>query len=255
MSMSMWSLRWHFTNKSITGAPYSIKSYSLSHSGTLWWRVRWLKQCRLEVAAELQQWWHRTNRRRKSIPRSSSSHREGSITQRDASCGEWTCSLMTITGRLGLGSVVAIFAASIPVAWSPKPLSDHCIDDGVSRLPIFWVMTNSNWAHITKTSKQHTHTQPFNGPLSGTTQVSRYQKGKTNLDFTEAKDSEWQWQQLGHMQICTSFQTNNHASTPPLSFYRPDALPAAKPTALKHWRNHNTLRKQSRQKFCYMYKQ
>ena len=27
-------------------------------------------------------------------------------------------------------------------------------------------------------------TQPFNGPLSGTTQVSRYQKGKTNLDFT-----------------------------------------------------------------------
>ena len=38
----------------------------------------------------------------------------------------------------------------------------------------------------------HTHTHPFNGPLSGTTQVSRYQKGKTNLDFTEARDSEWQ---------------------------------------------------------------
>jgi len=29
-------------------------------------------------------------------------------------------------------------------------------------------------------------THPFNGPFSGTTQVSRYQKGKTNLDFTEA---------------------------------------------------------------------
>jgi len=39
---------------------------------------------------------------------------------------------------------------------------------------------------------KHTHTQPFNGPLSGTTRVSRYQKGKTNLDFTEARDSEWQ---------------------------------------------------------------
>jgi len=37
---------------------------------------------------------------------------------------------------------------------------------------------------------QHTHTHPFNGPFSGTTQVSRYQKGKTNLDFTEARDSE-----------------------------------------------------------------
>ena len=32
------------------------------------------------------------------------------------------------------------------------------------------------------------HTNPFNGPFSGTTQVSRYQKGKTNLDFTEARD-------------------------------------------------------------------
>ena len=47
----------------------------------------------------------------------------------------------------------------------------------------------------------------YKGPLSGTTLVSRYQKGKTNLDFTEARDSEWQWHQLGHMQVCTSLQT------------------------------------------------
>ena len=39
----------------------------------------------------------------------------------------------------------------------------------------------------------HTHTYPFNGPFSGTTRVGQYQKGKTNLDFTEARDSEWQW--------------------------------------------------------------
>jgi len=37
-----------------------------------------------------------------------------------------------------------------------------------------------------------THTHPFNGPFSGTIRVSRYQKDKTNLDFTEARDSEWQ---------------------------------------------------------------
>ena len=43
VSMSTWSLRWHFTNKSVPRAPYSINSYSLSHSWTLWWRVRWLK--------------------------------------------------------------------------------------------------------------------------------------------------------------------------------------------------------------------
>jgi len=48
--------------------------------------------------------------------------------------------------------------------------------------------------------------------------VSRYQKGKTNLDFTEARDSEWH--QLGRMQVCISLQTHNHASNPPLSFYR-----------------------------------
>jgi len=52
--------------------------------------------------------------------------------------------------------------------------------------------------------KDHTHTHQFNGPLSGTTRVSRYQKGKTNLDFTEARDSEWQWHLLGHMRVCTS---------------------------------------------------
>jgi len=43
--------------------------------------------------------------------------------------------------------------------------------------------------------------------------VSRYQKGKTNLDFTEARDSEWQWHQLGHMQVCISLQTDSHANT------------------------------------------
>jgi len=36
--------------------------------------------------------------------------------------------------------------------------------------------------------------------------------------------------------ICTSLQTDNHASTSPFRFYRPDALPAAQTTASKHWR-------------------
>jgi len=59
--------------------------------------------------------------------------------------------------------------------------------------------------------------------------VSRYQKGKTNVDFTEARDSEWQWHQLGHMQVCTSLQTDNHASTPPLSFLQA-GCPSCRPT-------------------------
>ena len=68
-------------------------------------------------------------------------------------------------------------------------------------------------------SDTQTHTQPFNGPFSGTTQVSRDQKGKTNLDFTEARDSDCQWHQLGYMQLCISLQTDNHASTLPLKFF------------------------------------
>ena len=75
----------------------------------------------------------------------------------------------------------------------------------------------------------HTHTYPFNGPFSRTTWVSRYQKGKTNLDFTEAKDSEWQWHQLGHMQVCTLLQTDNHTNTPPLSFLQA-GCPSCRPT-------------------------
>jgi len=66
-------------------------------------------------------------------------------------------------------------------------------------------------------ARRAAHTHPVNGPLSRTTRVSRYQKGKTSLDFTEARGSEWQWHQLGHMQVCTLLQTDNHASTSPLS--------------------------------------
>jgi len=63
--------------------------------------------------------------------------------------------------------------------------------------------------------------------------VSQYQKGKTNLDFTEPKNSEWQWHQLGHMQVCNGIQTDNHASTPPLFTDWMPFLPA-QPTASKH---------------------
>jgi len=66
--------------------------------------------------------------------------------------------------------------------------------------------------------------------------VSRYQKGKTNLDFTEARDSQWQWHQLEHMQVCTSLQTDNHANTPPLSFLQarcPSCHPTNSVKALK----------------------
>ena len=73
-------------------------------------------------------------------------------------------------------------------------------------LPDSWASAHrGKWGQLTPSPLEntpHTHTHPFNGHFSGTTQVSRYQKGKTNLDFTEARDSEWQWHQLEHMRKC-----------------------------------------------------
>ena len=94
-----------------------------------------------------------------------------------------------------------------------------------------WVIDQIN-SEATRTLKPRPnshYTHPFYGPFSGTTQVSRYQKGKTNLDFTEARDSEWQWHQLGHMQVCTSLQTDNHTSTQTLSFLQA-GCPSCRPT-------------------------
>ena len=85
-------------------------------------------------------------------------------------------------------------------------------------------------------SIQSITTHTFNGPLSRTTRVSRYQKGKTNLDFTEARDSEWQWHQLGHMQSASRSRQRTTPAPHHSVFYRLDALPAAQPTASKHWR-------------------
>ena len=93
----------------------------------------------------------------------------------------------------------------------------------ISSLHIAAVIMHTFWCTHAK------HTYAFNSSFSGTTWV-------TNLDFTEARDSEWQWHQVGHMQVCTSLQTDNHASTPPLSFLQarcPSCHPTNSVKALK----------------------
>ena len=113
-------------------------------------------------------------------------------------------------------------------------LWEICKVQVLGQLPsVLWALTVLSDKLLIRASIMalHTCTHPFNSPLSRTTQVSRYQKRKSNLDFTKARDSEWQWHRLGHMQVCISLQTNNHASTS--VFYRPVALPATQSTALK----------------------
>ena len=102
------------------------------------------------------------------------------------------------------------------------PTPHHSVFYRPDALPAAQPTASKHW-------RQHIHTHPFNGPLSGTTRVSQYQEGKTNLDFTGASDSEWQWHQLDHMQVCTSLQTDNHTSTSPLSFLQA-GCPSCHPT-------------------------
>ena len=67
-------------------------------------------------------------------------------------------------------------------------------------------------------SKHNTHTRltalfPGLPGWAGTRKVNQ-----SGFSSSKRQYSEWQWHQLGHMQICTSLQTDNHTSTPPLSF-------------------------------------
>jgi len=64
------------------------------------------------------------------------------------------------------------------------------------------------------------------------------------MDFSEARDGEWQWHQLGHIQVCTLLQADNHASTPPLSFLQ-TGCPSCRPTnSVKALKTENTVTKQ-----------
>ena len=76
-----------------------------------------------------------------------------------------------------------------------------------------------------------THTHLFNGSLSGTTQVDRYQKGKTSLNYWSTR----QWVAVAsagpYANKLLLAPDREQCQHPPLSFYRPDAIPAAQPTA------------------------
>ena len=101
----------------------------------------------------------------------------------------------------------------------------HCnelLRTSLLQIPFHISQLNENWLH--------THTR-LTALFPGLPRWASARKVKP-IYFSEATDSEWQ---QGHMQVCTLLQTDSHTSTPPLCFYRPDALPVAQPTASKHW--------------------
>jgi len=126
---------------------------------------------------------------------------------------------------------------------SLSPLSLSLSQSDLSSISVSWPIVNHYHYHLlfNRCNNKITHKRvvtyihPFNGPLSGTTRVSRYQKGKTNLDLIGARDScgsgiSW--------AICKSGPRCRQITTPAphhSDFYRPDALPAAQPTVSMHW--------------------
>ena len=95
----------------------------------------------------------------------------------------------------------------------------------------------NNWQHVI--TEEHTHL--FNGPLSGTTRWAGTRKVKPigillKQETVSGNDISW--------AICKSAPRSRQITMPATHhsvFYRPDALPAAQPTASKHWRQKKTV--------------
>jgi len=117
-----------------------------------------------------------------------------------------------------------------------KPVSTRRIE-----VALTWRLPYTSYTH----THTHTHTRPFNGPLSGTTRVSRYQKRKTSLDFTESKR---QWVACGiSWAICKSAPRSRQITTPAphrsvfLQSGRPSCRPTNSTKAPKATLTHPTL--------------
>ena len=110
------------------------------------------------------------------------------------------------------------------------PAPHHSVFYRLDALPATQPTASKHWR---QTSYIHTHTHPFNGPMSGTTQVSQYQKSGFYW-------SKRQWVAVASagpyasLHLAPDRQPRQHLTTQ--FFYRPDALPAAQPTVSKHWR-------------------
>ena len=88
----------------------------------------------------------------------------------------------------GSGISWAIYKSAPCSRQITTPAPHHSVFYRPDALPATQPTASKHWRHD---SRHNTHTHPFNSPFSGTTRVGRYQKSKTKLDFTEARDSEW----------------------------------------------------------------
>ena len=103
------------------------------------------------------------------------------------------------------------------VGWQSAVTADHITSAIFCIHWIFSCACRQHGARRDKNCNANTRARACNGPLSRTNRFYLSKRRRVAVDSA------------GRMQVCTSL----HAITPPLSFYRPDALPAAQPTASK----------------------
>ena len=89
-----------------------------------------------------------------------------------------------------------------------------------------WDMAHFTFKYAAENINTHTHLTALCPGLPGWASTI---KVKPIWILLKQETSEWQWHQLGHMQVCISLQTDKHASTPPLSFLQA-GCPSYRPT-------------------------
>ena len=104
----------------------------------------------------------------------------------------------------------------------------------VSRLCLYFLIFWYNFFSCFAASYCGRHM--YNGPFSVATRVSRYQKGKTNLDFWSKR--QWVAGSGISWAVCKSAPRCRQITMPAPHHsvcYGLDAFPVSQPTALKHW--------------------
>ena len=94
------------------------------------------------------------------------------------------------TRQSALNTMLPAHAAPVPAAAIDRQLvRSTCPYSAANKLRVLLLTIKGT----DKQTDNHTHTHLFNGSFSGSTRVSRYQKRKTNPDFTEARGSGISW--------------------------------------------------------------
>jgi len=110
----------------------------------------------------------------------------------------------------------------------------------------------TDWAVVLCHTHTHTHTfthTRLTALCPGLPGWAGTRKVKPTWILLKQRDSEWQWHQLGRMQVCTSLQTDDHASTPLLSFLQAGCSSCRPTNSVKALKAYSTQNRSFQRRF------